>query len=70
MSHTNTVLRILQLGKPVTIAGLNRELNFQCNHPISTICELRRRGHSIADKWISNNGKRYKEYTLEAGSGA
>jgi len=69
MSHTKKILGILKTGQPVTIAGLNRELNFECNHPITIIFELRKQGHSIVDKWVKTvDGKRYKQYWLKYGA--
>jgi len=64
MNHTNTILKIFQTGNKYTVAELNEMLNFKCNHPLTVISELRKRGHNILDQWVSCKNGRYKKYWI------
>lgn len=35
-----------------------------CNSPTKVISDLRREGYRIEDRWVTKNGKRWKEYYL------
>jgi hypothetical protein len=47
----------------LTIAEINKHLNFEVNHPVCIIRDLRKAGVDIRDDWRkSASGTRYKVY--------
>ena len=42
----------------------------QCNSPTKVISELRREGYLIDDRWITRDGKRWKDYYIKEGETA
>jgi hypothetical protein len=64
MTHTKTVLASFKAGNTHTVAELNEMLNFQLNHPLTVIHQLRKQGYDIQGEWCNSGSKRFKKYKL------
>ncbi len=62
MSQTNLILEYLKKGN--TITSWECIHKFRCTRLSARIYDLREQGHNIISRNVTENGKRFAEYTL------
>lgn len=62
MSQTNLILEYLKKGN--TITSWECIHKFRCTRLSARIYDLREQGHNIMSRNVTENGKRFAEYTL------
>lgn len=63
MTTKEKILKELNEGK--TMTGIDGLRLCQTMKLSTRIGELRRNGHPIKDRWVEQNGKKFKEYYIE-----
>ena len=65
VNKTAKILKRLLNGDTLTVSQMTRE--YSINHPLTVICELRKKGYNIKSEMVQNaTGRDYNSYWIGA----